>query len=51
MYLYDGIGGSQTFEGAEILSSEIQADLNALGFILAYDKCQWKPTHEIVWLE
>lgn len=50
MYLDDGIGGSQTFESAEILSSEIQADLNALGFILADDKCQWKPTQEIVWL-
>lgn len=50
MYLDDGIGGSKTFENAEILCSEIQADLNALGFILADDKCQWKPIKEIVWL-
>lgn len=35
---------------AENLSSEIQADLNALDFILADDKCQWKPAQEIVWL-
>lgn len=34
--------------GDQILSLEIQADLNASDFILADDKCQWKPTEEIV---
>lgn len=47
MYLDDGIGGAQTIESAEILSSKIQADLNDLGFILGDDKCQWKPTQKI----
>lgn len=39
MYLDDGTGGSKTFDSAEIFISEIQADLNSLGFILT-DKCQ-----------
>lgn len=49
MYLDDGIGGSHTHKSAENLSSETQADLIALGFILADEKCQWKPSQEIVW--
>lgn len=40
MYLDDGTGGSKTFDSAEIFISEIQADLNSLGFILTDDKCQ-----------
>lgn len=36
-------------QSAENLSSEIQADLIALGFILADEKCQWKPSQEF-WL-
>lgn len=50
MYLDDGIGGSHTHKSAENLSSETQADLIALGFILADEKCQWKPSQEIIWL-
>lgn len=49
MYLDDGIGGSHTHKSAENLSSETQADLIALGFILADEKCQWKPSQEF-WL-
>lgn len=50
MQIDDGIGCSQPHMSAENLSSEIQADLIALGFILADEKCQWKPSQEIVWL-
>lgn len=50
MHLDDGMGGSQTHKSAGNLSSEIQADLNALGFIFADEKCQWNPSQEIVWL-
>lgn len=50
MQIDDGTGCFQPHMSAENLSSEIQAGLIALGFILADEKCQWKPSQEIVWL-
>lgn len=38
LYLDDGIGGASTFQEAKVVSSEIQGDLDKLGFLIAEDK-------------
>ena len=50
MYLDDGIGGAKSLDRATMVSEKIQTDLNSLGFLVAEDKCQWKPVQEIIWL-
>ena len=50
MYLDDGIGGAKALHQATMVSEKIQSDLNSLGFLVAEDKCQWKPVQEIIWL-
>lgn len=50
LYLDDGIGGASTFQEAKVVSSEIQGDLDKLGFLLAEDKSHWDPVQELVWL-
>lgn len=50
LYLDDGIGGASTFQEAKVVSSEIQGDLDKLGFLIAEDKSHWDPVQELVWL-
>ncbi|XP_062570673.1 uncharacterized protein LOC134232701 [Saccostrea cucullata] len=50
MYLDDGMGGASTLHEAELVSLEIQKDLDKLGFLVAADKSHWEPVQELVWL-
>lgn len=48
LYLDGGIGGASTFQEAKVVSSEIQGDLDKLGFLIAEDKSHWDPVQELV---
>ena len=50
MFLDDGIGGDKNYETALKSSRYVRESLNELGFILAIDKCVWKPTMVVIWL-
>jgi hypothetical protein len=50
MYLDDGIGGTESFDQATMISTNVQADLKSLGFLVADNKCQWEPVQELGWL-
>ncbi|MEW8546455.1 MAG: reverse transcriptase domain-containing protein [Candidatus Thiodiazotropha sp.] len=50
MFLDDGIGGSSTFDHALISSAFVKQSLLSLGFLLADEKCNWKPCLQVVWL-
>ena len=46
MFLDDGIGGSSTEAQACALSELVQISLKQFGFLIAEDKCNWKPTQK-----
>ena len=50
MYLDDGLAGANTIQSAYVLSSKIKNDLEKLGFLLAHEKCDWKPRQNVTWL-
>ncbi|XP_060077421.1 uncharacterized protein LOC132556975 [Ylistrum balloti] len=50
MYLNDGLGGHGLQEQALKLSNEVKVDLNRFGFLIADEKCSWKPCLEADWL-
>lgn len=50
MFLDDGLGGNDTYDGAVHLSAFVRTDLLKFGFLLADAKCMWVPSQTIVWL-
>ena len=50
MYLDDGLGGSRTFEEAEWVSDNVKKSLQELGFLIAHEKSEWKPSQIVTWL-
>lgn len=50
MFLDDGIGGDVRLERAIFASNFIRGSLLEFGFLLAEDKCSWKPMRNGCWL-
>lgn len=50
MYLDDGIGGHGSGGGANEASAYVLKALVDYGFIIAHEKCQWKPSQYATWL-
>ncbi|KAH3847037.1 uncharacterized protein LOC127873650 isoform X1 [Dreissena polymorpha] len=50
MFLDDGIGGDNSFDKAVQTSYYVRQTLLDTGFLLAEDKCIWKPNLHAIWL-
>lgn len=50
VYLDDGAGVSDTFEGCVKQAKQVKCDLQSAGFIINNDKSVWVPCQGLVWL-
>ena len=50
MYLDDGMGGASDIGRAHLTSITVQNVLKSAGFLIAEDKCNWLPSHNVTWL-
>ena len=47
MYLDDGMGGASDIGRAHLTSITVQNVLKSAGFLIAEDKCNWLPSHNV----
>ena len=50
MFIDDGIGGAGGEEIAQQVSDVVKEDIIEFGFLLASEKCYWKPQLALIWL-
>ena len=50
MYLDDGMGRASDIGRAHLTSITVQNVLKSAGFLIAEDKCNWLPSHNVTWL-
>ena len=48
--LDDGLGGTEGYDRAVNVAEQVNKDLQEFGFIIAQEKCNWKPSLYVVWL-
>ena len=50
MYLGGGLDGTEGYDRAVNVAEPVNKDLQEFSFIIAQEKCTWKPSLYIVWL-
>ena len=50
MYLDDGMCGASDIGRVHLFSITVQNVLKSAGFLIAEDKCNWLPSHNVTWL-
>ena len=50
MYLDDGMGGASAIGKTHLTSITVLNVLKSAGFLIAEDKCNWLPSHNVTWL-
>ena len=50
MFLDDGLGGGSSYKECLDISMDVKNTFESLGFLIAYEKCNWLPCQTLTWL-